>query len=704
MISSTQKLSYLTLCLFAVGCGGGGSKDKDTQPYNSAPVAQITMEKTQFAENEAITFSAEKSQDPNGDKITYQWRLVGQGGETLTLEDVNSQTIEYTPQHFGTYSIELTVKDDKSATDKITQNFTVLPSEDDYPVAKLDAKIKAKIGAVHWFNGEQSSASFDDELLFDWRIKTKPEGSNAEMQDADQVRSYFVTDMPGDYQVTLVVTNKVNKLSSASTFDIEVTDLSTNSAPIALINGEHREFSLNEVIQLNALSSYDADGDLLTYQWEIDEQPETSNAELTISEEKYAQFQADVIGEYRIKLKVSDETESHESTLSVKVTDDNVAPVANAGPDIVSALNVPIYLDARASNDPEGQALQYEWSLLNRPENSDYDGLQHITLRESAEFEFRPDVVGLYTIRLRVFDGEVYSSVDTVTIEVTENQKPVAVLPDNIVVNDAGVVTIYGTDSYDPEQQNLTYNWTFNSTPEGYEGEISHANGKATFFPTELGTYTVQLIVNDGVQDSLPVSMAIERQEAPIYTREITGRLVDSGGNPIANTQVGGILQQRTITDDDGNFSLTFFSRYLGANLSTLSFNIENRILGFKRLTEEDSEAPIDAGDILLPVLQKKDVTLNACEGYTGPEETTVLFAQRSDGYQWARFLKPTHAHLTVGAEPVEVQLPAYAVLSLRAFQSSANVTETESGNDFITHTFQADDSQDDRLSLTICN
>ncbi|GHF95961.1 PKD domain-containing protein [Thalassotalea marina] len=704
MISSTQKLSYLTLCLFAVGCGGGSSKDKDPQPYNSAPVAHITMEKTQFAENEAITFSAEKSQDPNGDKITYQWQLIGQGGETLALEDVESETIQYTPQHFGTYSIELTVKDDKSAADKITQNFIVIPSEDDYPVASIDAKSKAKVGAVHWFTAEDSRAAGDDRVIFDWRLKSKPEGSNAEMQNGNQVKSYFVADKPGNYQVILVVANIANELSSTSTFDVEVTELTTNSEPVANITSEQREFSLNEVIQLNALNSFDADEDLLSYQWQIEEKPENSSAELSVSEDTYAQFKADVIGEYRVKLQVADKETDDETTLSIKVTGDNVAPVANAGPDVISALDVPIILDGRASQDPEGQPLQYEWSLLNRPANSEYEGLQHITLRDEAYFEFLPDALGLYTLHLRVFDGQVYSKVDTLTVEVTENQKPVALLPDNIVVTDAGVVTIYGTDSYDPEQQNLTYNWQFNDVPAGYNGQISHANGKATFFPTELGTYTVQLIVNDGQQDSAPVTMVIERQETPTYMREVSGRLVDSGGNPIVNARVGGILQQRTSTDSDGNFSLTFYSHYLGANLSYISFNIDNKIIGMKRLAEENSETPINAGDVLLPVLQRKDITLTACEGYTGPTETTVLFAQRQDGYNGAKFLKPAHANLTIGAEPVEIQLPAYAVLSLRAFQSAATVTETQSGKDFITHTFQADDSKQDSLSLTICN
>ncbi|GLX79085.1 hypothetical protein tinsulaeT_24250 [Thalassotalea insulae] len=702
MINSISKLSYLSLCLLVVGCGSS-SKDKVSEPTNSAPIAHITLEKNQVAENETITFSAEKSNDPNGDKITYQWRLIDANGQTLTLDDDQSQVIEYTPQNFGNYTIELSVQDDKSAASKITSQFTVTPSENDYPLAKIDAKSKAKVGAVHWFNGEQSRGAPGEQINFEWRLESKPDGSNATMQDTTQVKSYFIADQPGDYQVVMEVTNSVNQLSAISEFDLSVTTLSTNSEPVAAIRTEQREFSLNEVIMLDALNSYDADNDVLSYQWQMDEKPETSMAEVVISDEKFAQFNADVVGEYKVKLVVSDQETQNEKSVVIKVTDDNIAPVANAGVDFVSALNLPITLDASASNDPEGQPLVYEWSLLTLPENSDYEGVRHSISEDNVNFTFDPDVVGLYTWQLRVYDGLAYSAIDSVTIEVTENQKPVAILPESIVVNDADVVTIYGTESYDPEQQNLTYNWQFNTTPEEYDGEISHVNDQATFFPTKLGTYTVQLIVNDGIQDSVPVSMVVERQESPTYTREISGRLVDGGGKPIVNAQVGGILQRRSSTDENGDFSLTFSSRNLGASLSYLTFNIDGKILGWTRLGDY-AETPLDAGDIKLPVMQRKDISLNACDGYSGPDTTTITFHQLSTGYENTRFLKATYAELTIGEEPVQVLLPATAELSLSEFQHHLTVVEAESGLATFTNTYQLDDTQQDRLTLTICN
>ncbi|MBZ0098671.1 MAG: PKD domain-containing protein, partial [Taibaiella sp.] len=54
----------------------------------------------------------------------------------------------------------------------------------------------------------------------------------------------------------------------------------------------------------------------------------------------------------------------------VTVSDQNLPPVVNAGPDRMVFKNQPAILDGSASHDPELQPLTFSWELLSAPRNS----------------------------------------------------------------------------------------------------------------------------------------------------------------------------------------------------------------------------------------------------------------------------------------------------------------------------------------------
>ena len=90
----------------------------------------------------------------------------------------------------------------------------------------------------------------------------------------------------------------------------------------------------------------------------------------------------------------------------------NSVPVANAGPDQDAVTWTTVTLDGSASNDADGDALTYAWTIIMPPPGS----AAVLTGADTANPTFVPDLSGPYLIRLLVSDGMDESVADTVTI------------------------------------------------------------------------------------------------------------------------------------------------------------------------------------------------------------------------------------------------------------------------------------------------
>ncbi|MBT5873665.1 MAG: SUMF1/EgtB/PvdO family nonheme iron enzyme, partial [Candidatus Latescibacteria bacterium] len=89
----------------------------------------------------------------------------------------------------------------------------------------------------------------------------------------------------------------------------------------------------------------------------------------------------------------------------------NRPPTADAGEDVAVAVGTPVQLSGLASSDPDGDELQFTWSQIGGP----------VTATEAdrtAELVFTPMDVGDYVFELRVSDGALESTPDTVFVSV----------------------------------------------------------------------------------------------------------------------------------------------------------------------------------------------------------------------------------------------------------------------------------------------
>ena len=90
------------------------------------------------------------------------------------------------------------------------------------------------------------------------------------------------------------------------------------------------------------------------------------------------------------------------------------------------------------------------------------------------------------------------------------NQPPVADAGTNqaVIVNET--VQLDGSGSSDPDSDPLSYSWSFYSKPAGSSATLSSTTiVNPTFVPDVAGDYVVQLVVNDGTEDSPPDQVTI---------------------------------------------------------------------------------------------------------------------------------------------------------------------------------------------------
>lgn len=186
----------------------------------------------------------------------------------------------------------------------------------------------------------------------------------------------------------------------------------------------------------------------------------------------------------------------------------NRAPEPAVTPSIEAAIGAEVVLDASETIDPEGDRLTFLWTQVEG-----YGEPVHLrnAVTHTASFE-APDSAQRLFFRLEVSDGvHVVHAVVKVDVTATPNGAPVAVAPAEVTARVGTLVTLDGSASFDPDEDELTFRW---QQVDGHGEPVQLENedaAQASFVaPDSPQRLFFRLTVSDGREQSAPALVTVD--------------------------------------------------------------------------------------------------------------------------------------------------------------------------------------------------
>jgi len=430
-------------------------------------------------EGETIDFSIDAI-DPDGNPLEYSWQLDGTEVSNTAnysfITDFNSA---------GLFNVTLNVTDNFLTDNTINYSWEIVVEDVDQEIV-VD-EILPEPGNLFIQESESINFSIDaydpdgNVLEYNWEL----DGTTVSTTDAYE----FTTDMnsAGIYFMELFVTD--NYSDNALQFDWNITVLDGGSNIIVTnIDPAPGALEIFENDNINFLiEAYAFNGNDLTYDWQLDGS--------TVSSTNTYLFTTDFTsaGEYQLSLEVEDE-QSADTILNFiwnvivfdsdqQIVVDDIQPVPGSVT-ISETETIDFFIDAY---DPDGNPLEYSWKL-DSEEMSTVNTYEFITDLNSA---------GLYLVTLDLTDnfGEnaLYYEWNVTVLETDQS-----IVIDSIQPEPGDVTTLEGEvlefyiDAYDPDGNELEYNWEL-------DGAQVSTSAAYNFLPdyNAAGMYAVTLNVTD---------------------------------------------------------------------------------------------------------------------------------------------------------------------------------------------------------------
>ena len=492
---------------------------------NRPPVADAGPDQ-EVDNDEFVTLDGSGSSDPDGDPLTYAWTMISQPvGSTATLAGAGTVNPTFTTDVKGSYEIQLIVNDGllDSAPDTV-----VISTYNEPPTAVAIALPQNDVFADV---GADPVLTPDGEVLYGVPrrgeyLPGKQYETPIDLLEIDPATAAILSRIP----ITMIVDTGLGYLPLADTVEARGLAVDPTNGEMWAILGFSADLPVKQYAQYFALARLDPHTGVavpcgqptvnLLSEW---------FAGLALDDQDLAYgVTGNRLGE---KEKVVDTTRALYELDKVDTSDTFVIqfseiPTGGQSPGEVIAFNTDDGLMYHASGTPQlledriFETLDLDTVLLTgvplatpganawtRPTALTYDPANGVFFL--AEM-YMQEIPMLYSIAVNGSAAETF-------IGYLEGYTPIkglAFLYDKAYP--PPLVTLDGSDSWDPEDDPLTFAWSLVSIPAGSAAALSGLTGETTTFtPDLLGAYQIQLVVNDGEYDSGPATVTVNYLNLP---------------------------------------------------------------------------------------------------------------------------------------------------------------------------------------------
>lgn len=458
------------------------------------------------------------SADGNGDPLGFTWAEDAGNPASGVLGATDVAQPALAPTTIGVYRFTLVVDDGGQGSPPDEVLVTVQAPADLVPVAYAGPDLVVPVGAVQTLSGAGSVDPDGGTLAgFAWsEDPTNP--ATGILSTPGAVSTTLTPPLAGLYRFRLTVVD--DELQVSAPDEVVLTAQAPgNSVPAACAvkTAPSGPATVGTPMTLSAACSGEADGDALTYRWDL----VFPHGELGLGTGVTLGYTPLMAGPYRFRLTVDDGTFSVWTLLEVPVSAPGEVPPrtvprftdtlgnASTNGQGTSAVGATVTLDAVAS-DADGDPLTFLWSQLAGPSAL-------LTSPTTSTPSFLVTTSGTYGFEVHVSDGvNTVSGFLVLAAGAPGRRPPVAVQVAAVSAAPGATVVLDGTGSFDPDGDPITHFWSqFSGAPVLLAAPASVA---PSFVTSQVGTYVFAHLVSDGTFVSLPgkVTVTIAVPGAPV--------------------------------------------------------------------------------------------------------------------------------------------------------------------------------------------
>ncbi|MRT93835.1 cadherin domain-containing protein [Ancylomarina sp. 16SWW S1-10-2] len=524
--------------------------------------------------------------DDDADTTFNSWTITGGNSDAIfvinestgaiTIADNRNLDLETTI----TYTLSVTVGDGTNTSSIETVSVTINDINDELPVITASQTFNIDENAANNASVESVLATDDDAntTFSSWTIT----GGNSDaifvinestgaITIADNTNLDFETTTT--YTLSVTVGDGVNT-SSVQTVSVNVSDIN-DEIPVITAS---QTFNIDEDVVNSAIVgrvlATDDDAGTIFSSWTITAGNEDAifvihelTGKITIVDNTNLDFETTT--NYTFSVTVGDgENTSSVQTVSINVTDINdelpvitASQTFNIDEDAANNASVGTVL----ATDADAGTIFSSWIITAGNTNSVFavnESTGAITIADNTNLDF--ETTTTYTLSVTVGDGKNTSSVQTVSINVTDINDELPVITasqtfniDEVAVNNASVGTVLATD----DDAGTTFSsWTITAGNTNSVFAVNESTGAITIadntnldFETTT-TYTLSVTVGDGENTSSVQTVSVnvtDINEAPTGIQLSTNTISE---NSVIGIEVGML----TASDVDANQSFTY--------------------------------------------------------------------------------------------------------------------------------------------------